>query len=124
MRAIEKISKRAKQLQKKKPNAQWKNLIKEASREYNNGKLGSAKSPAKKVSGMRSKKKYAVESQMNSRAGAGLTIAAAKHFIKAELERKLGVKEVALFNATTKTAKKNIRKDIAEIKKSLIKLKK
>lgn len=41
--AIQKISARAKQIRKKSPAKSWKACIKEASREYNSGSLGSAK---------------------------------------------------------------------------------
>lgn len=45
--AITKISARAKQIRRKSPGKSWKACIKEASRDYNGGKLGAAK---KKVS--------------------------------------------------------------------------
>lgn len=64
-----------------------------------------------------------VRREVNARAeGAGLTIATAKYFIKKEYEDKLGRAEVRLFNATTQTAKRKIRKEIAEYKKKLRKL--
>lgn len=120
--AIEKISARAKQLQRKHPNSSWKSLIKKASQEYRAGKkMTVLRKPRKqkKVSGMRKK----VRHEINEKAqGAGLSIATATHFIKKSYEDKLGRAEVQLFNATTRTAKKNIRKRIAEYKRKLRKL--
>ena len=46
--AIQLISKRAKSLQRSHPGAQWKTLIKKASGEYRNGKLGKATKKAGK----------------------------------------------------------------------------
>ncbi|MET0461913.1 MAG: hypothetical protein ABW007_02120 [Chitinophagaceae bacterium] len=51
--AIQKITKRAKQLQKDKPNAKWITLVKDASKEYRAGKLGAVKKAKPKVSGVK-----------------------------------------------------------------------
>lgn len=59
MTAIQKISARAKAIRKKSPGKAWKACIKEASREYNSGKLGAAKKkPAAKKKAAKKVKPY------------------------------------------------------------------
>ncbi len=129
MNAIKKISSRAKVLQKKHPNTAWKNLIKQASREYRNGKLPQTrrkktkpkKVAKRKIGGLRKK---SVRGEVVKRAtGAGLTIAAATHFIQSELKDKLGRDMVRQHLATTKRDKRKIGKTIADTKRKLRKLK-
>jgi hypothetical protein len=124
---LKKITARAKQIRKKR-DIEWTTAVKMASKEYNSGKLSGSKktSSRKKVSGFMKKRNKSggpVEVAKKS-AGAGLTIAAATHFIVKEYEAKLGRLEVRLFNASTKTEKKKIRSDIAEVKRALNRLQK
>src|SRR5262249_31840529 len=121
--ALKRIRQRAKQLQKKKPNAKWTNLIKEASREYRNGSLGAVRSaPVKKVGMFKKKNPYHTDVK-NKSEGAGLSISAAKHFIKKELEERLGRFEVRKYKATTKRGKKMWGKEIQLVKSELRKYK-
>lgn len=111
---LKKIRTRAKQIQKN-SNVSYRTALKKAGKEHRTGKS---------ISGV-PKKKPTVKKRLNDRVqNAGLTIAAARHFMKSELENRLGREEVKLFNATNKTQKKPIRKRIAEIKSDLRKLKK
>ncbi len=53
--ALKKIRARAKQLQKKHPNAKWTSLIKSASKDYRAGKLGTIKKDHKRQTGSSNK---------------------------------------------------------------------
>lgn len=117
--ALKQISARAKQLQRTHPNTQWKNLIKKASAEYR----GKKKLPSKKkVSGIFSRKRkewYDNPRGLSKRVNAGMTVSAAKHFLKKEYEELMGKAMVKRAMATTKKEKKYQSDHISILKKAL-----
>jgi len=68
--AITKISARAKQIRKKSPAKSWKACIKEASRDYNGGRLGAAKKVARKKKRVSRKVKYRQTGMSNRKSDA------------------------------------------------------
>jgi|SRR5882724_3579719 len=117
--AIVKISKRAKQLQKRYPNRGWKTCIKEASAEYNSGSLGK---PTKKA--RQAKKVHKAKHHTPKRVGAATskpveTMAYHKRMMKENLQEKLGRLAIRHYNAGTKLEKRRINKEIAQVKKEL-----
>jgi hypothetical protein len=133
--AISKISKRAKQLQKKHPGTAWKNLIKKASAEYRSGLIPKKvshrkhsvkkKTHTKKVSGLFKRKRksgYDIGKDISRRASNPIvSVSAAKHFLKREyeelLKKELFKKEMATTIKATKDASRHIREIRHAIKK-------
>ena len=120
--ALEKITARAKQLQRDYPNTAWKNLIKRASKELRNeGKIGKVKTRTTvkrktTVSGF-GKKKKSQPSAFTQRIDAGMTVSAAKHFVKKDIEGKMTRQMILRDFGANKTIKKAARKEYARLKK-------
>lgn len=118
MNAIVTINKRAKQLKKSHPGTAWKTLIKRASAEYR----GKIKKPAKrKVKSIGSPKKnkrpsHVLAMHANDH---GLTIPAAKHFLKTEYERKLSYALLWRDQSKLKSDKKHWQKEITKYRSLL-----
>jgi hypothetical protein len=126
--ALQLITAQAKKLQAKKPGAKWVNLVKEASRDYNAGKLGgggAARKPAKRAKKKRTKaprptrvpRLGRVNHKRQKKAGGTVSghVAAAKSIIADKISKLI----VRQSNATNKRDRKAIGKEIAAEKQKL-----
>lgn len=110
---LKKITTRAKQIRKKHPGKKWSLAVKEAGREYRNGKIsGTAKkrtkaAPRKKSSG-------------GKRVGSvGPTLGQEEASLRRKLKEQLGWMLVTIEQAKTKTEKNKLRKKAVEIRRKL-----
>ncbi len=121
--ALQKITTRAKQLKKSHPGTAWVNLVKKASAEYRGGGLGKAKTKARRPAKQKKVRKAAVRGPVTPAAVGGVSTASSVGFhkrqIKTGLEDKLATQVIRAFNATKKSDKRRINKDIAQTKREL-----
>lgn len=110
------VFKKAKAYQKLHPNTDWQTCIQRVS---GKGKKKVGKVKVKKstttVSGFRKKGPNPIEHRVN----AGMTVSAAKHFIKKELDERLKRQLFIREFGATKTIKKAARKEISKLKSQL-----
>lgn len=141
MNAIQKISKRAKAIQRSQPGKAWKNCIKQASADYRAGKLGgSSKAPKKKSRKVGAVKLIEKGESRNAKPTkiirvhrtkkglfkgtslAGVSSAALKAELKNKLKHRLSMQLLSQAMATTKTNRRKAGKLVAETKRQLKKL--
>lgn len=140
---LKKITARAKQLRKKHPNTAWKNLVKQAGREYRTGKLGptkkkyyqrgssvksfdaalKAKKPGKRKSAS-GKTYYERRKNRSDMPGqlTGASVSQLKSELKNRLEDQLGKQLVRREMAPTKTRRRKVNKQVVETRRKLKKL--
>jgi hypothetical protein len=128
MGALSKITHRAKQIRKKHPGTSWKGAIKKASAEYRSGRIGSISSHDRKI--RRGKKRRATAKRKRAVArvkrlhraeGHALSMIgtvsyhkkAIRDGIKRQIERKAGMRELAI----KKNQRKKLTRQIAKLRK-------
>jgi hypothetical protein len=114
------VFKKAKAYQKLHPHTDWQTCIQRVSGKNSKKKVGKVKvkKTTTTVSGFGKKSK---SSQLEQKINAGLTVSAAKHFLRSDLKNKLE-KQLLLREVGTKQQKKDARKVIPQLKKDLKKL--
>jgi DNA replication protein DnaC len=116
--ALHKIHVEAKRLRKKHPNTAWKNLIKQASRNYNNGSLG--KTVRRAVKKVKAAKRHRVKHESTRlKKVSGITVAKAKAVYKTKVYESLGSLLIRKEKTTGKRNKRKIGKLITEKRSEL-----
>jgi adenylate kinase len=118
---LKKITAEAKRIRKRHPGKKWITAVKEAGAKYRGGKLGKTKVAKKKTARKKAAPKKKVLRKRSTRRSVGSVNAAVinKSAIKSHYRVALGHQLLRRELATTKTAKKQIGKQIAETRRAL-----